>query len=278
MVRFFTAILTIWCYYALSISSFQYCLGNETVEVKTFSEMEPRSTPIVLDIFELEDKKHLEKNSIYNQVITCFAKPFGNKHGRSTNAHETVHGINNAISNTRKGYRAFYSGCCRCVWLKEPNHLKMEDIIPYIPNTLRGYRYTLYFVKQLKSWNNVCLYPVDEWSAYISGAECAVDDHMNNMLTQKNYDSVSGALEFSIYCTALAKAIKEKQPDYWQNYPQFRNTIQFFLIRSEKVFFEGRTIFPSSGQDSLLNNLQNNKDAKLIRDFLIEEFDGVFIQ
>ena len=45
----------------VSISSFQYCLGNEAVEVKTFSEMEPRSTPIVLDIFELEDKKHLEK-------------------------------------------------------------------------------------------------------------------------------------------------------------------------------------------------------------------------
>ena len=56
------------------------------------------------------------------------------------------------------------------------------------------------------------------------------------------------------------------------------NTIKFFLVRSEKVFFEGRFIFPSERQENLLNNLQNHPKAKPIRDFLIEEFNGVFIK
>ena len=89
---------------------------------------------------------------------------------------------------------------------------------------------------------------------------------------------MSGALEFSVYCTALAKTIKEKDREYWENYPEFKNTIKFFLVRSEKVFFEGRFIFPSERQENLLNNLQNHPKAKPIRDFLIEEFDGVFIK
>lgn len=252
--------------------------SEEPLAIKNLSQMSVRSSPIDIDIFELEDKKQLETNSIYNQVMTCYAKPFGNKHGRSTNVHETVHGINNTISNTKTGYRAFYAGCCRCVWLKEPN-LKMEDITPYIPDVLKGYRYTLYFVSQLRYWNDAPLYPVDEWSAYISGAECAVDDYSNNMLTEKNRsDSVSGALEFSIYCTALAKAVKSKDLKYWDTYPQFKNTIKFLLVKSEKVFFEGRSLFPSERQEILLKNLQTSKKAKPIRDFLVNEFDGVFIK
>jgi hypothetical protein len=268
----------VWFCYETNIQYFSNVYGNETYQVKTLSEMASRSSPLNIDIFELEDKKRLKKTSVYNYVLTSFSKPFGNEHGRSTNVHETVHGINNALSNSRKGYRSFYCGTGRSVWLKEPN-IKMTDITPNIPDVLKEYRYTLYFVSQLKYWEDVGLYPLDEWSAYISGAECAVDDYTQNMLSDKfKSDSVSGALEFSVYCTALAKTVKEKDTKYWNDYPEFKNTIYFFLVRAEKVFFEGRYIFPSERQELLLNILQNNSKAKPIRDFLIEEFDGIFIQ
>ena len=39
-----------------------------------------------------------------------------------------------------------------------------------------------------------------------------------------------------------------------------------------------RYIFPSERQESLLNILQNNSEAKPVRDFLIQEFDGIFIK
>jgi len=246
--------------------------SSETQIVSTIS----RSTPIDLEVFKLEDKRRLNKTSVYNQTLTCFSKPFGDKHGRSTNVHETVHGINNALSNSKRGYRGFYIGNSRGLWLKEPN-LKMSDIVPYIPDSLKGYRYTLYFVSQLKYWENVALYPVDEWSAYISGAECAVDDYNQGILYKNKSDNVSGALEFSIYCVALSCAIKDKDNEYWNNYPQFKNSVKFFLVRSEKVFTEGRKIFPSEDQERLFKTLKENESAKNIRDFLVQEFDGVFI-
>ena len=269
MVKLFTLIFI--------LISFTFALCEENNNIKTVVEMQPRSTPIAIDIFVLEEKRKLNKISVYNRVLGCFSKPFGDKHGRSTNVHETVHGINNALSNSKRGYRGFYCGTSRGLWLKEPN-IDMLDIVPNIPNILREYRYSLYFVSQLKHWRDVALYPVDEWSAYICGAECAVDDYNQNILSKDKSDSVSGALEFSIYCTALAKAVKEKDKEYWDDYPHFKNTIKFFLVRSEKVFFEGRFIFPSERQESLLEKLQNHEKAKPIRDFLITEFDGVFIE
>lgn len=250
--------------------------SNEISETKIISKTISRSTPIDLEIFRLEDKRKLQPISIYNQVLTCFGESFGDKHGRSTNVHETVHGINNALSNNKKGYRGFYAGNTRALWIKEPA-LKMSEIIPYIPNSLKGYRYKLYFISQLKYWESVALYPVDEWSAYISGAECSVDDYLAKEYSDTKTDSVSGALEFSIYCTALATAIKEKEYKYWSTYPQFKNSIKFFLVRSEKVFMEGREIFPSENQEKLLKTLRRDESAEKIRNFLIKEFDGVFI-
>jgi len=266
MVRF--------CYVVLIVIVLSgYCKSDGP---SALSNMLPRSTPINIDIFTLQDKQGLKPVSIYNKVLTCSTKPFGDQHGRSTNVHETVHGINNALSNSRRGYRGFYCGCGRALWLPDVS-ISMIDIIPFIPNVLKEYRYTLYFVSQRKYWNDVGLYPLDEWSAYICGAECAVDDY-NQSKDKENSDSVSGALEFSIYCTALAKAVKEKDNKYWGDNPEFKNTIHFFLIRSEKVFFEGKDIFPSERQETLLQNLQKHQDSKPIRDFLIEEFDGVFIR
>lgn len=263
------------CFYVIliTIGLSGYCKSDDH---SALSKMLPRSTPINIEIFTLQDKQGLKPVSIYNKVLTCSTKPFGDRHGRSTNVHETVHGINNALSNSRKGYRGFYCGCGKALWLPDVS-ISMIDIIPFIPNVLKEYRYTLYFVSQREYWNDVGLYPLDEWSAYICGAECAVDDY-NQGKDKENSDSVSGALEFSIYCTALARAVKEKDNQYWINHPEFKNSIQLFLIKSEKVFFEGRNIFPSERQETLLQNLQQHQDAKPIRDFLKKEFNGVFIQ
>lgn len=236
-----------------------------------------RYTSVELDIFKLEDKQNLEKNSVYNNTISYFSKPFGNSHGRSTNVHETIHGINNQLSNTKKGYRAFYIGYGKAIWLKEPK-INMIDIVEYIPSSVRGYRYRLYFVSQLRSWNKVGLYPIDEWTAYIGGAECSIDDYNKGISKTTNTDEVSGSLEFSIYCVALSMAIKNKDSSYWNEYKNYRNTIMLLLNRSEEVFFNGINIFKSKKQEKLLHNLQNSPDCKNMRNFMINEFNGVFLK
>lgn len=253
-----------------------YTAAQEIKSIKTPEGF--RSTPIELNVFKLEDKKNLKKDSVYNQAISYFAKPFGDKHGRSTNVHETIHGINNTISNLRKGYRAFFVGYGRAVWIKEPN-ITMNDIIPYIPQSVKGYRYDLYFVSQIKSWNNVALYPIDEWSAYIGGAESSVDDYHNQDFDIKtNFDNVSGSLEFSVYCIALSMAIKERDSNYWQENDNFKNCMILFLNKAEKVFFEGKDIFRSNNQNDIIYNLQTHKDCDSMRKFIYQEFNGIFLR
>lgn len=254
-----------------------------TIKQKDNTEIKnTRTISVGLTFINIPKYKELKPdNIIYNQVLS-YSKdvPFGDEHGRSTNVHETVHGINSQLRNEykvklKKNINVFYAGNGYAIMIENPN-LTIRDIIPYIPTVIRGYRFELYFVKQLGDWNDVPTYPIDEWSAYIAGAECAVDDRLNEINIQKS-DYVSGALEFSIYCTALAMATKEKNPDYWNENQQFKNMIQYFLIKAEKTFFEGYTEFPSDGQNKLLNNLKNHEDAKNLRNFLLTEFQGVFV-
>lgn len=241
-----------------------------------------REVPIHLDLILIEKFRELPENSVYNDIMNhSKSPPFGDKHGRNTNAHETVHGINSYLRNKymkelKKNINGFYAGNGYGILLENPN-LRLRHVAPYVPQSVRGYRYPLYFEKQLQDWDDTPTYHIDEWAAYIAGAECSVDDFNNKIIYSEKSDSVSGSLEFAIYCTALALAVKDMDKNYWENNTQFRAVIQYFLIKAEKVFFEGKDLFPSQKQDLLLNNLRNSEDCTEFRKFLKEEFQGVFI-
>lgn len=265
--------------FIISISSAIY--ANEPVNIKTLEDMSARSTPVYIPMIRLKDFHNLPKNTVYSQILSySMDKPFGDHHGRITNVHETVHGINNYLNNSfrKEKVRGFYASNGRAILLQQPTSIKLADIIPYIPDILKEYRYKTYFVESLKPWNDVPFYAIDEWSAYIAGAECALDDYKNKVPAKERLDSVSGALEFSIYCVALSMCIKQQDPNYWHTYPEFKNSIHYYLVKSEKLFFEGKDIFPFARQNTLLINLQNHTDAMYIRNFLITEFEGIFIR
>jgi hypothetical protein len=238
-----------------------------------------RVTPIGLKLIKLKRVRELPETCIYNQVMNySTSKPFGDVHGRSTNVHETVHGINSYIRNTyyKENINGLYAGNGYGIKVINPK-LKLRQIQNYVPHSLRGYRYNLYFVKQLRYWDDTPTYHLDEWSAYIAGAESAVDDAIQKIVFKEKSDSVSGALEFSIYCTALAMATRDLDKNYWENNLQLKNTINYFLIKAEKVFFEGRDLYPSQAQETLLKNLRENEDAKYIREILISDFQSIFL-
>lgn len=263
-----------------------YCVANGSHHVFNASyvvySLNTRIISVGLSLIDIKQYHNTPiNNDIYSEVLSYSKqKPFGDEHGRTTNVHETVHGINNELrnyykQNLKQNVNVFYAGGGKAILVHNPK-LTIRDIIPYIPAILKGYRYNLYFVKQLGDWNDVPTYHMDEWSAYIAGAECGVSDAGLRLNTERS-DCVSGALEFSIYCTALALAVKNKDPEYWSNNEQFKNAIQYFLIKSERVFFEGKDLFPSKEQDKLLEHLRNHPDAQELRDFLFEEFQGIFV-
>lgn len=240
-----------------------------------------RVVSVGLNLVDLKQHKKVTNDHVYDVTLSYSENPpFGDQHGRSTNVHETVHDINNTLKNNykkicKKDVNAFYAGEGKGIIVVNPK-LTMRDIVRYIPQELRGYRYKLYFVDQLGDWNDVPTYPIDEWSCYIAGAECAVDDREHGINIAKS-DYVSGSLEFSIYCTALAMSVKQNDPDYWKTYPQFKHMIKYFLIKSEKIFFEGEASFPFEEQEKLLLKLRTHEDAKEMREFLMLEFDGIFV-
>lgn len=223
--------------------------------------------------------KRINENSIYADVINHCRRPdLG--YTRDTNAHESTHGIQADLRNqfnirSSIRYNAFYVLNGKYVLLEEPG-IRKRDIASYIPKSLRENRYNTYIVGQ-SVWDDTPLYIMDEWSAYINGGAVSVEDAKNGK-NKSRYDGVKGALEFSIYSVALCMAVKDKDPDYWNN-SELKNFTYMQLKRSYDVFNEGITMpqFQGYRQDQYLNNLKNSQDAKPIRDFLKKEFMGVWI-
>lgn len=225
-----------------------------------------------------------DKNAIYADIMMHSKdSPYGDKDGRSTNAHETTHGINSEVRNEyflklKKKVNAFYCLDGRAVIVEEPN-MKKSQVDKFIPAVLRSYRYNLYIVGQ-KDWDDTPTYLCDEWSAYVNGGICCVQDAKDGNASEGNFDGVSGCLDFSIYTMALCMAIKEHDPSYWKENLQFRSFVIWEMKRAEATFREGRAIpqFKNEQQETLLKEFLTNPAAEAMRKFVKEELEGIWLQ
>lgn len=278
---------------SLGITHYEYSKANDTylVDIKNdkirLIEKNNRQAKIVPIRFIKTPKYRTikDKGLIYTDVLEhSKQEPFGDESGRNINVHETVHGIHSDMRMLyekelkRYDINVFYCLEGNAIILTEPK-ISIRHVIKYVPTKLRSYRWNLYFVQQLKDWDDKPTYILDEWVAYILGSKCAVDDHQKNIITHRS-DAISGCLDFSIYSIAFAIAVKNHDPDYWENNPQFKAMINYHLIQAEKTLGAGLEIeaFNSSKQDELYYNLLYDESAEEIRQFLLSEFDGVFIK
>ena len=254
-----------------SVVEREYRKGVPLVKQKPIENL-----PEFIDIPVASQK--ISEDSIYADIINHAKTPVLDGGSRDTNGHESTHMINADIrnSNIDKGkINGFYVLKGRGVIVQEPN-IRKKDIIPYIPTILRGSRFDLYLQGQTE-WDDSPLYIMDEFTAYINGSSVSVEDAKAGREIEKS-DAVRADLEFSIYSVALAMAVAEKDPTYWQNNKQFRNFLIFSLRRAQKVFEEGRGYFPWPEQDKLLENLRNDPSAKGMREFIKNNLDGVWLK
>lgn len=230
---------------------------------------------------EIPQQRAPRGEGVYWDILSHSVEaPFGDAHGRPTNAHETAHGIHATYRNIyqkalKTRVNAFYMLDGKIAVIKEPDFL-IRHIAREIPQSLRGYRYKLYFVDQLRDWDDRPLYVFDEWTAYICGGETAVDDLEFNDI-KADSDAVSGCLEFSLYAVATYLTAKARVPEYLEKEPQFKSVLYYNLTRAEDAFYSGREAFPSSKQEKLYKALQSSPDAAPIRDCLRDEFGGAFL-
>jgi len=240
-----------------------------------------KSNKDLLNFINVPKKNNnIPDDTIYNDVISRQTKPFGDEAGRHINVHETAHGIHSDLRNEYErilGYKCnvFYCLKGRAVIIKDPP-ITISEVCGYIPKNLRSYRYDLYFKEQLKYWDDVPTYIFDEWTAYILGSECAIEDYELGIAHTKS-DAVSGCLDFSIYSIAFARAVKEEDSEYWNRHPEFKEFVKYNLKRAEMAFNKGKNIFKSEKQIRLLDSFINNPDSKELKKFMIEEFGEYFI-
>jgi len=236
-----------------------------------------------IEFISVPKYRSIDSGCVYADVLNhSKQKPHGDQDGRYTNVHETAHGIHNELRNhyrsiIKSPINVLYCLNGKAVIVDDPN-IKMRHVSPYVPEVLRSSRFKLYLVKQLEYWDDTPTYIFDEWTCYVLGAECAVDDSRRGRTLEKT-NAVSGALEFSIYSVAFAMAVKEHDPLFWKNNSHFKAFIKYNLIRSERVFNAGAGVpeFRNSEQDRLQQALLKDKDAEPIRQFLKNEFDGIFV-
>jgi hypothetical protein len=163
------------------------------------------------------------------------------------------------------------------VIIKEPN-IKKSDINKFVPKNLRSYRYDLYLSGQ-KAWDDLPLYIYDEWNAYVLGGMTNVEDVQTGRYEGGWTDGVSGCLGFSIYAVATCMAVKEKDPEYWENNLQFRNFTIWLLHRSEETYKIGHRMeeFQWDKQDKLLYEFLASSEAAPMREFIKNHLDGAWL-
>ena len=200
-------------------------------------------------------------------------------HDTVTHGHETSHGIHAHIRNTYTEYsvhdNAFYVLEGRAVIIKEPS-LNKSDVGPYVPPTLREFRFSTYVTGQ-SAWDDTPLYIWDEWNAYVNGAEVGMS-RFTEGLWDEGWRDQSGNMEFIIYSLAVGLAVESLDPDYIDANPNFLQFLAWNTRRAMTLHKEFASIgsFQSDRSDDLLEGLQTNADAEELRDFIIRHFGADF--
>ena len=162
--------------------------------------------------------------------------------------HEGTHGVNARIRREKgsPGIVGIYIGGLRCCLLEVPP-IKLSDVAKAVPRELRGDIYTLYLVQQQRWWENDPLYVLDEWSAYLQGA----DYRQAHEYRTKRGGTCQYMREMQLYSFAMWKAA---------GYPRnLRLFMMAFSVLSDQIY--NANSLEDNGQDLHLRYWANAREA-----------------
>lgn len=250
-----------------------------SIEPEVLGGKSPIKEDLAPNFIKVEKVKTAPEDSVYGDVMShSHEAPFGDAHGRSTNVHETSHGINSWIRNKNTGNKrvnGFYVLQDRGILIDEMKFRKSQ-IAKFVPKKLRSFRFSMYVTGQ-EAWDDTPSYILDEWVCYVNGAKCNVEDVQKGKYRGEWTDGVSGALEFSIYSVAFAMAVESNEPQSFSEH--LRSFLIWELRQSEQVFIVGRKMdkFKWDKQDVLLHDLLTSSEAEPMRKFIKDKLDGVWL-
>ncbi len=196
-----------------------------------------------------------------------------------TFGHETSHGIHahlrNYQNNTGARANAFYVLGDKAALVKEPD-IRKSEVVPYVPASLRDFRFGTY-VSGAPSWDDTPLYIWDEWNAYVNGAEVGVS-RVEEGLWSEGWRDQSGNFEFVVYAMAVAHAVSELDPTYFEEHLQFREFLQWNTERAMALFEKHQSMseFTSQSVGSYFTKFQTAADAEGLRQFIRDTFGAAW--
>jgi hypothetical protein len=189
-----------------------------------------------------------------------------------TAGHETTHGIQAHLRNYEAPtdgarYNAFYVLGDKAAFVREPD-IRKSDIVPQIPQSLRGPRFDTYLTGQTE-WDDTPLYVYDEWNAYVNGADVGVDQVQDGLYDDGWTDAVMGPLEFCVYAIATVKATAAGDPSYFAADHQLKAFTAWELERAMGLFATGRAMsdFTWQDQDDYAAAMRTGADGEALRQF-----------
>ncbi len=198
-----------------------------------------------------------------------------------TYVHETTHGIQAHLRNYKndsgKKANAFYVGANQWALVVEPAMLK-TDANPYVPQSLRESRYSLY-LQGSTDWNDTPLYLFDEWVAYTNGTEAGLSLVKEGKWGGGWRDSF-GSLEFTVYALAVGMAVEAKDPAYFSGYAQFREFLKWNTERAVSLYHQVKTLpeFKWDKMDQYYAKIQTGADAAQLRAFVKKTYGNAWAQ
>jgi len=196
-------------------------------------------------------------------------------------AHETTHGINGILRNIW-GYKlksnCFYCLNDRVAIIKEPN-ITLNIAKNYVPKILRDDVFST--MQRHNIWPNNPLYVCDEWIAYTNGTEVMMELDRKKLPRKKEWGgTVNNMMEHMIYTFATLQAIKERDPKYDDR--QLKAFVMWNASRNMRLYKESKSYEMMGTDDKLvdeyLKKFRTHKDAKKLRDFIIDYFGEHWVE
>lgn len=229
-----------------------------TTEHSNWNEPIPENkvTPTLVDVYS--HRSPWETGIVYigGKKVSLMQSPAG------TITHELIHGINSYWRSLKSLQATFYVPGKGGFVLKETK-AKRIHLSQFIPRELRGIdgnggRFYQYIETQAgkepdagtyfdpstgkKLWGETTVYYIwDEWNAYIYGGQADLESE--ERFGAENWDSLTGPVEFMVYCLAGLMAIEKQDPSYFKStdFQEAKTLFAFFTEEMMRLLSAGQT-------------------------------------
>ncbi|MBX3209392.1 MAG: hypothetical protein KF764_30445 [Labilithrix sp.] len=182
-----------------------------------------------------------------------------------------------AYNVTGKPANGFYVMKDRATLVVEPA-IRLEDVAPRVPASLRGPRYQPYLVTPTRDWNDTPTFVLEEWVSFTNGSEVGVGLVAEGLWGTTTRDAVGGTLELTVYALAFGRAVDELDPTYFTKNPLTREFLAWNAERAMGLYAEGMKVpaFADGANEAYRATWTKAADAAPLRNFARQLFGASY--